>query len=68
MTTMLMVEDNEPSRDALSAAWQRRGYDVADRRRRPAGRDDGARDRCRDLILMDLGLPVHRRLGSDPRS
>ena len=57
MTTILLVEDNEPSRDALGRRLARRGYDV-----RPAA--DGrqavtiARLITPDLILMDLGLPV----------
>ena len=57
MTTILLVEDNEPSRDALGRRLERRGYVV-----RPA--IDGleavtiARETTPDLILMDLGLPV----------
>ena len=57
MTTILLVEDNEPSRDALGRRLERRGYHVL-----PAV--DGqqavalARERTPDLILMDLGLPV----------
>ena len=55
--TILLVEDNEPSRDALSRRLERRGYRVL-----PAG--DGrtavslAREAGPDLILMDLGLPI----------
>ena len=57
MATILVVEDNEPSRDVLSRRLERRGYRVL-----LAG--DGlqavslARDAAPDLILMDLGLPV----------
>jgi CheY-like chemotaxis protein len=57
MSRILLVEDNEPSRDALGRRLQRRGYDVV-----PAV--DGqqavstAREVQPDLILMDLGLPV----------
>lgn len=57
MTTTLLVEDNEPSRDALGRRLQRRGYHVV-----PAV--DGqqavtlARQSPPHLILMDLGLPV----------
>jgi CheY-like chemotaxis protein len=57
MPTILLVEDNEPSRDALSRRLARRGYVVL-----PAA--DGqqavtlARRALPDLILMDLGLPV----------
>jgi DNA-binding response OmpR family regulator len=57
VATILLVEDNEPSRDALSRRLERRGY-----RMLLAG--DGrtavslARDNEPDLILMDLGLPI----------
>jgi two-component system cell cycle response regulator DivK len=57
MATILLVEDNEPSRDALARRLTRRGYEVV-----PAV--DGqqavslARSAAPDLILMDLGLPV----------
>ena len=57
MTTILLVEDNEPSRDALGRRLERRGYRVV-----PA--IDGAeavalaRTATPHLILMDLGLPV----------
>jgi two-component system cell cycle response regulator DivK len=57
MTTILLVEDNEPSRDALSRRLARRGYTV------PTAADGGqavtmAQSIVPDLILMDLGLPV----------
>ena len=57
MTTILVVEDNEPSRDALGRRLQRRGYQVetaAD------GREGVALAHTvrPDIILMDLGLPV----------
>ena len=57
MSTIMVVEDNEYSRDALSRRLERRGYRVL-----PAV--DGqqavslARSRMPNLILMDLGLPV----------
>ena len=57
MQTIMLVEDNEASRDALSRRLERRGYRVL-----PAA--DGreavsiAHDSRPDLILMDLGLPV----------
>jgi two-component system cell cycle response regulator DivK len=56
MLTIMVVEDNEPSRDALCRRLERRGYRVI-----PAV--DGeeavamARSRLPNLILMDLGLP-----------
>jgi CheY-like chemotaxis protein len=54
--TIMVVDDNEPSRDALSRRLERRGYRIL-----MAG--DGlqavatARQESPDLILMDLGLP-----------
>jgi CheY-like chemotaxis protein len=54
--TLMVVEDNEPSREALSRRLMRRGYAIV-----------AAVDGCQavalaravkpDLILMDLGLP-----------
>jgi two-component system cell cycle response regulator DivK len=55
-TTILVVEDNEASRDALSRRLERRGYQVV-------LAVDGheavsiGRSTKPDLILMDLGLP-----------
>jgi two-component system cell cycle response regulator DivK len=57
MTTILLVEDNEPSRDALARRLERRGYAV----RQAVDGLEGvtiARAILPDLILMDLGLPV----------
>jgi CheY-like chemotaxis protein len=54
--TLLVVEDNEPSREALSRRLARRGYAVV-------AAEDGlaavemAHTALPDLILMDLGLP-----------
>jgi CheY-like chemotaxis protein len=68
--TIMVVEDNEPSRDALSRRLQRRGYRVV-------VAVDGvealavARTSGANLILMDLGLPgidgweATRRLKAD---
>jgi CheY-like chemotaxis protein len=68
---ILLVEDNEPSRDALARRLERRGYRVVTA-------IDGeqavaiARAALPQLILMDLGLPVvdgweaTRRLKGDP--
>jgi two-component system cell cycle response regulator DivK len=56
MPTIMVVEDNEPSRDALCRRLERRGYQVI-----PAVTGEEAveiaRARLPDLILMDLGLP-----------
>jgi len=56
MPTILVVEDNEPSRDALCRRLERRGYTVL-------SAEDGeqavaiGQTLLPDLILMDLGLP-----------
>lgn len=57
MPTILVVEDNEPSRDALGRRLERRGYQVVT----AADGEQGvvvAHAVKPDLILMDLGLPV----------
>jgi CheY-like chemotaxis protein len=57
MSTILVVEDNEPSRDALSRRLERRGYRVVT----AADGQEGvarAHQQRPALILMDLGLPV----------
>lgn len=71
MPTLLVVEDNDASRDALARRLQRRGFDVV-------LAVDGqqavsvARSARPDLILMDLGLPIidgweaTRQLKADP--
>jgi two-component system cell cycle response regulator DivK len=57
MATILVVEDNEYSRDALARRLERRGF-------RLVLATDGeqavsvARSALPDLILMDLGLPI----------
>ena len=56
MPTLLVVEDNEPSRDVLSRRLARRGYAIvsaADGRQAVSM----AHATKPDLILMDLGLP-----------
>ena len=57
MKTILLVEDNEPSRDALGRRLERRGFQV---RQAVDGQQAVtlARETSPDLILMDLGLPV----------
>jgi two-component system cell cycle response regulator DivK len=54
--TIMVVDDNEPSRDALSRRLERRGYRIlmaADGQQAVAA----ALAELPDLILMDLGLP-----------
>ena len=73
MATILLVEDNEASRDALARRLERRGYDVlvAVNGEQAVTVGQAAKP---DLILMDLGLPVidgweaTRRLKADPAS
>jgi CheY-like chemotaxis protein len=71
MATIMVVEDNDLSRDALSRRLARRGYRIVvavD----GAQAIDLARDERPDVILMDLGLPrvdgweATRRLKADP--
>jgi two-component system, cell cycle response regulator DivK len=57
MPTILVVEDNEASRDALARRLERRGYQVVlavDGQQAVAV----ARTTKPNLILMDLGLPI----------
>jgi CheY-like chemotaxis protein len=71
MHTILLVEDNEPSRDALGRRLARRGFSVATAVDGQSAVAE-ARGRRPDLILMDLGLPVidgweaTRQLKEDP--
>jgi CheY-like chemotaxis protein len=71
MATIMVVEDNELSRDALSRRLERRGYRIV-------VAVDGeeaiqlGRSEQPDLVLMDLGLPrvdgleATRQLKADP--
>ncbi|MFO0692796.1 MAG: response regulator [Polyangiales bacterium] len=71
MPRILLIEDDEMSRDMLSRRLGRRGYDVL-----VAVDGEGgvalAREGRPDLVLMDLSLPVldgwaaTRRLRADP--
>ncbi len=71
MTTLLLVEDNEMNRDAISRLLQRRGFTLLS----AVDGEEGVR-LCRehlpDLVLMDLGLPgidgfeATRRIKADP--
>jgi CheY-like chemotaxis protein len=71
MAKILMVEDNEMNRDALSRRLQRRGYEVV---LAVDGKEGIALAQLAqpDLILMDLGLPeidgweAARRLKAEP--
>ena len=71
MATILVVEDNELSRDALARRLERRGYRVVLAVDGEQAIERGRSDRP-DLILMDLGLPridgweATRRLKADP--
>ena len=73
IATILVVEDNEPSRDVLARRLVRRGYRVA---MAANGREGVAQAHAAtpDLILMDLGLPVMdgweatRQLKADART
>ena len=57
MSKVLLVEDNEANRDALSRHLKRKGYEVLIA---VDGREgvDVAREATPDLILMDMSLPV----------
>jgi CheY-like chemotaxis protein len=56
MATVLIVEDNEPSRDALGRRLEHRGYTALFAVDGNEGVAVG-RSANPDLILMDLGLP-----------
>jgi len=73
MPTLLLIEDNEMNRDAISRLLARRGFAVLTA-------EDGeqglllCRESPPDLVLVDLGLPgidgfeVARQLKADPRT
>jgi CheY-like chemotaxis protein len=71
VTRLLLVEDNEMNRDAISRLLERRGFIVIT----AEDGEEGVRI-CRedlpDLVLMDLGLPgmdgfeATRRIKADP--
>lgn len=54
--TIMVVEDNEPSRDALSRRLERRGYRILTAVDGQQAVSKAQAERP-DLILMDLGLP-----------
>jgi CheY-like chemotaxis protein len=57
MIKILLVEDNEESREGLARRLQRRGYEVVSACDGQQG-VDLARAAAPDLILMDINLPV----------
>jgi CheY-like chemotaxis protein len=71
MATIMVVEDNDLSRDALSRRLERRGYRVVLAVDGEQAVSMGRAERP-DLVLMDLGLPridgceATRRLKADP--
>lgn len=71
MATIMVVEDNEFSRDALSRRLERRGYQVVLAVDGQQAIELGQTARP-DIILMDLGLPrvdgweATRQLKADP--
>lgn len=73
MTTLLLVEDNEMNRDAISRLLERRGFRVV----MAVDGEEGVqicREQLPDLVLMDLGLPgmdgfeATRQIKADPRT
>jgi CheY-like chemotaxis protein len=73
MPKVLLVEDNEESRDGLSRHLRRKGFEVLVA---VDGRQglEAARSAGPDLVLMDMSLPVldgweaTRQLKADPRT
>jgi two-component system cell cycle response regulator DivK len=57
MPRILLIEDNEESRDALSRRLERRGYDVV----LACDGEQGvakAKSDTPDLVLMDMNMPI----------
>jgi two-component system, cell cycle response regulator DivK len=73
MSKILLVEDNEANRDALSRHLKRRGYDVVMAVDGQQGLEM-TRSEVPALILMDMSLPVldgwsaTRQLKADPQT
>lgn len=72
MPRILVVEDNDESRDALTRRLERRGFDVLHAADGRVG-VDLARSEKPDLILMDLNMPevdgweATRRIKAEPQ-
>ena len=57
MSKILLVEDNQDSREGLARRLQRRGYEIL----QACDGQQGlalSRSACPDLVLMDMNLPV----------
>lgn len=73
MPRLLLVEDNEESRDGLSRHLRRKGYEVLTAADGRQGLE-AARTGAPDLVLMDMSLPVldgweaTRQLKADPQT
>ena len=73
MPRLLLIEDNEESRDGLSRRLQRKGYEVLTAADGRQGLE-AARAESPDLVLMDMSLPVldgweaTRQLKADPQT
>src|SRR5262245_17645810 len=73
MPRLLLVEDNEESRDGLSRCLRRKGYEVLTAADGRQGLE-AARAAPPDLVLMDMSLPVldgwaaTRQLKADART
>lgn len=71
MTRILLVEDNDMNRDAITRLLERRGFTLFTA---PDGEEgvQACRDLLPNLVLMDLGLPgmdgfeATRRIKADP--
>lgn len=73
MPTLLLVEDNEMNRDAISRLLERRGFTMITAEDGEQGVQT-CQEALPDLVLMDLGLPgmdgfeATRLLKADPRT
>jgi len=73
MPTLLLVEDNEMTRDAISRLLARRGFSVLTAEDGEQGLQI-CRESRPDLVLVDLGLPgidgfeVTRQIKADPQT